>query len=81
MHLASRVFALHRQLLWCLYGWRRVNMSLLLWLITKTGSFDHIYKSPLSCLKGPIPINIVKQVAESVLHGLVYLHTECGVIH
>ncbi|THU99278.1 Pkinase-domain-containing protein [Dendrothele bispora CBS 962.96] len=57
-----------------------VNMCICMEFM-ELGSFDHIYKSPSSRLKGPIPINIVKRVAESVLRGLVYLHTECGVIH
>ncbi|KAK7455734.1 MAP kinase kinase (MEK) [Stygiomarasmius scandens] len=57
-----------------------VNMCICLEFM-ELGSFDNIYKSPSSPLKGPIPIRIVKRVAESVLEGLVYLYQECGVIH
>ncbi|KAF5347866.1 hypothetical protein D9758_013812 [Tetrapyrgos nigripes] len=44
------------------------------------GSFDSLYKSPTSPLRGPIPINIVRRVAQSVLEGLDFLYKE-GVIH
>jgi hypothetical protein len=44
------------------------------------GSFDQIYKSPTSSLRGPIPIRIVRRVAQSVLQGLAFLYKE-GVIH
>ncbi|KAF5347491.1 hypothetical protein D9758_015068 [Tetrapyrgos nigripes] len=34
------------------------------------GSFNSLYKSPTSPLHGPIPINILRRVAQSVLEGL-----------
>ena len=59
------------------------------------GSFDSIYKNMRARTKpnpmqiggnwedtaGPIPIEIVRQAAKSVLGGLVYLYEEIGVLH